>query len=69
MVPQTSASEGLPKGVSTNFSVRLWKMSGLSRPVPPMIPICTRARLAERIKTQGMWCDGEHVLGLGSKLA
>jgi hypothetical protein len=39
IVPSISTSEGLPNGVDTVFSVRPSRISGSSRPDPPIIPI------------------------------
>lgn len=44
----------LPKGVSTSFSWRSVKISGLSRPVPPIIPICCGGSPVIAVSDNGM---------------
>lgn len=41
IVPRISTSDGLPKGVSTDFSVLPPKIWGSSSPEPPIIPTFT----------------------------
>lgn len=60
--PKIKASDGLPNGVSTYFSVLPSKISGSSRPVPPIIPIFTAAVVAA---PEAMSARGRRLLRAG----